>query len=126
MSEIRATTISDLAGTGPATLTRQYAAKAWINFDGTGTVTIRGSGNVSSIADNGTGDYTVSFIANFANTNYSAPGLTNGDAGGSVMAPYQSPRSALVGAHTMETRRADTFVAVDSSDINYAYFGDLA
>ena len=38
-----------------------YAARAWVNFNGTGTVAIRASGNVSSITDNGTGDYTVNF-----------------------------------------------------------------
>jgi len=40
MSEIRATTISNAAGTGPITLTGQSAAKAWVNFNGTGTVAI--------------------------------------------------------------------------------------
>ena len=74
MSEIRATTISDLAGTGPATLTGQYAAKAWVNFNGTGTVAIRESGNVSSITDNGTGDYTVNFTTALTDASYSASG----------------------------------------------------
>ncbi len=48
-----------------------YAARAWVNFNGTGTVAIRASGNVSSITDNGTGDYTVNFTAALADTNYS-------------------------------------------------------
>ena len=69
MSEIRATTISDLAGTGPATLTKQYAAKAWVNFNGTGTVAIRASGNVSSITDNGTGNDVLTFTNAAANSN---------------------------------------------------------
>jgi len=51
MSEIRATTISDLAGTGPATLTGQYAAKAWVDFTQVGTQSINDSFNVSSITD---------------------------------------------------------------------------
>ena len=76
MSEIRATTISDLAGTGPATLTGQYAAKAWVNFNGQGTVAIRASGNVSSITDNWTGNYTVNFTTAFSDTSYAgATGL---------------------------------------------------
>lgn len=79
MSEIRATTISDTAGTGPVTLTGQYAAKAWVNFDGTGTVAIRDSGNVSSITDNGTGDYTVNLTTAMPNANY-APVVTHRDA----------------------------------------------
>lgn len=70
MSELRANTISDAAGTGPVTLTGQYAAKAWVNFNGTGTVAIRQSGNVSSITDNGTGDYTVNFTTAVPTTDY--------------------------------------------------------
>ena len=65
MSEIRATTISDSAGTGPITLTKQHAPKVWINFNGTGTIATRTSFAVSSITDNGTGDYTVSFSNSF-------------------------------------------------------------
>ena len=48
-----------------------YAARAWVNFNGTGVVAIRASGNVSSITDNGTGDYTVNFTTALADANYS-------------------------------------------------------
>jgi hypothetical protein len=48
-----------------------YAARAWVNFNGTGTVAIRASGNVSSITDNGTGDYTVNFTTALPDNNYS-------------------------------------------------------
>ena len=48
-----------------------YAARAWVNFNGTGTVAIRASGNVSSITDNGTGDYTVNMTTAMPDTNYS-------------------------------------------------------
>ena len=74
MSEIRATTISDTTGTGPATLTGQYAAKAWVNFDGTGTVAIRQSGNVSSITDNGTGNYAVNLSSALTDANAALSG----------------------------------------------------
>lgn len=47
------------------------AVKAWVNFNGTGTVAIRASFNVSSITDNGTGDYTVNFATALADANYS-------------------------------------------------------
>jgi hypothetical protein len=55
-----------------------YGCRAWVNFNGTGTVAIRASGNVSSITDNGTGNYTINFTtalpdANFA-TNITADG----------------------------------------------------
>ena len=64
-------------GTAPV-----YAARAWVNFNGTGTVAIRASGNVSSITDNGTGDYTVNFTTAMSDANYAyAPAqLTTGAA----------------------------------------------
>jgi hypothetical protein len=49
-------------------------AKAFVNFNGTGTVAIRASFNVSSITDNGTGDYTVNFTTALADANYSFGG----------------------------------------------------
>lgn len=48
-----------------------YACRAWVNFNGTGTVAIRASGNVSSITDNGAGDYTVNFANSMPDANYS-------------------------------------------------------
>lgn len=47
-------------------------AKAWVNFNGTGTVAIRASYNVSSITDNGVGDYTVNFTTALADANHAA------------------------------------------------------
>jgi hypothetical protein len=57
---------------GGSTLYPQFACRAWVNFNGTGTVAIRASGNVSSITDNGTGDYTVNLTTAAADTNYAA------------------------------------------------------
>jgi len=59
-------TIQDSAGTQIGTFCR-----AWVNFNGTGTVAIRASFNVSSITDNGTGDYTVNFTTAMPDANYS-------------------------------------------------------
>jgi hypothetical protein len=47
-------------------------AKAWVNFNGTGTVAIRASFNVSSITDNGTGDYVINFTTAIVDANYAA------------------------------------------------------
>ena len=55
-----------VSGTAPI-----YPCRAWVNFNGTGTVAIRASGNVSSITDNGTGDYTVNFTTAMPDANYS-------------------------------------------------------
>jgi len=56
--------------------TGQQACKAWVNFNGTGTVAIRAAYNVSSITDNGTGDYTVNFTTAMVDTGYC---VTDGD-----------------------------------------------
>ena len=47
-----------------------YGCRAWVNFNGTGTVAIRDSGNVSSITDNGTGNYTIAFTTAMPDANY--------------------------------------------------------
>lgn len=67
-----------------------YGCRAWVNFNGTGTVAIRASGNVSSITDNGTGRYTVNFSTAMPDASYSTiasmkSGLTNGVAFSSTM-----------------------------------------
>lgn len=51
-----------------------YACRAWVNFNGTGTVAIRASGNVSSITDNGVGNYTANFATAMPDANYSYGG----------------------------------------------------
>jgi len=56
---------------GYGSVATAYGCRAWVNFNGTGTVAIRASGNVSSITDNGTGNYTVNFTTAFVDTSYS-------------------------------------------------------
>ena len=70
--------IPTVSGTAPL-----YMCRAWVNFNGTGTVAIRGSGNVTSITDNGTGDYTVNFTTAMPDANYST-NVTSGPNNASV------------------------------------------
>ena len=72
MSTLRCTNLQDTSGSNSLTTAQIYngAAKAWVNFNGTGTVAIRAQFNVSSITDNGTGDYTVNFTTALADANY--------------------------------------------------------
>jgi len=62
-------TISNLSD-GTTTVATSYitngSAKAWVNFNGTGTIAIRTSQGVTSLTDNGTGDYTVNFSTSFS------------------------------------------------------------
>lgn len=60
------TSLSTASGSAPS-----YSARAWVNFNGQGTVAIRASGNVSSITDNNTGDYTVNFTTAMSDANFS-------------------------------------------------------
>jgi hypothetical protein len=72
MSTIVAQTLSNGTVSTSTANCIQGSAKAWVNFNGTGTVAIRASYNVSSITDNGTGDYTVNFTNALPDANYSA------------------------------------------------------
>ena len=76
MSTLKVNTIQDTSAGSSSTPAQieQGRAKAWINLDGANTIEIRDSYNVSSITDNGTGDYTISFSTAMANTNYCATG----------------------------------------------------
>jgi hypothetical protein len=58
-----------------------YGCRAWVNFNGTGTPAIRASGNVSSITDNGTGDYTVNFTTAMPDVNYCIMRSTSSNSG---------------------------------------------
>jgi len=64
--ESQVKTATNATGSAPV-----YACRAWVNFDGIGTVSIRESGNVSSITDNGTGEYVVNLSVTMPDVNYS-------------------------------------------------------
>jgi hypothetical protein len=79
---------------GYGSVATAYGCRAWVNFNGTGTVAIRASGNVSSITDNGTGDYTVNFTTAMPDVNYSVtmglPGAGNGGIAYTQDAPFST------------------------------------
>lgn len=77
-----ATALTTASGSAPS-----YSARAWVNFNGTGTVAIRASGNVSSITDNGVGDYTVNFATAMVDANYSGIVTTGRNGGGTGLIP---------------------------------------
>jgi hypothetical protein len=80
-----------LNATGTAPI---YACRAWVNFNGTGTVSIRASGNVSSITDNGTGQFQLNFTTAMPDTNYSPVAIagdgTAGSNGGSIFSAIEN------------------------------------
>lgn len=66
---------------GYGSVATAYGCRAWVNFNGRNTVSIRASGNVSSITDNGVGDYTINFTAALPDANYSIALTCGGDTG---------------------------------------------
>lgn len=93
------------SGSAPA-----YLCRAWVNFNGTGTVAIRASGNVSSITDNGTGDYTVNFTTAMPDANY-AVALTCG--GSTARSTSNSPG----GGGTLSTSSCQVVGFIDSTSL---------
>ena len=98
---------------GYGSVTTAYGCRAWVNFNGTGTVAIRASGNVTSLTDNGVGDYTVNFTNAMPDTNYAV--VTGSALNDSVVSNNTSrtlaPRSPATGSiRIIET---DSQVATD-------------
>jgi hypothetical protein len=81
-----------------------FACRAWVNFNGTGTVAIRESGNVSSITDNGTGNYTINFTTAMSDANYT---VVCGD-----ILNRQISSSRLEGTNTRSTTQCEVLGSV--------------
>ena len=114
-----ATLRTELNASGSAPI---YACRAWVNFDGTGTVAIRASGNVSSITDNGVGDYTVNFTTAMPDTNYA---VVLGNSGNNDFTYIFSDRTIGHSSTTsfpVLTRRTSDFANIDRGLITLAVF----
>jgi len=146
MSTLAANNITDAAGTGGPTLANgltigtsplaapsgsapSYTCRAWVNFNGTGTVAIREDGNVSSITDNGTGDYTVNFATAMPDTDYAMVGTPSSS--DTTTIPGGLMQSTATGGAdftrttssiTVRNARTSTGAAADAGSINIAIF----
>lgn len=111
--EAQVKTATNATGSAPI-----YACRTWVNFNGTGTVAIRASGNVTSITDNGVGNYTVNFTTAMPDANYTAVC--------SVSDGISAPRLiAAVEYNTTNVRvasQASNFAATDYTVNNVAIF----
>ena len=92
MSTLKLDTLSNKAGTAsvPSDTIVSGTAKAWVNFNGTGTVAIRRAFNVSSITDNGTGSYTVNLTNAMPDADYSCFGTAGDFSGGIITVPWRA------------------------------------
>jgi hypothetical protein len=117
------TAIADvLNASGSAPL---YACRAWVNFNGTGTVAIRASGNVSSITDLAVGKYRVNFANAIGNVNYVVTGSITGatdNADRAAVVPLAGSR--LSGSVEVESRQGNAAFSqvFDSAEVNIAIF----
>ena len=124
MSTLNVSNITD----GTTTLATGYvvngSAKAWVNFNGTGTIAARDSFNVASLTDNGTGDYAVNFSNNTSNANY-AVSVSSSSGGASNTDTFVNPYTWAVSSVSIGTNN-NAAALTDRSYVNFAIHGDLA
>ena len=126
MSTTIATTLSNGSVSVPTATVVNGSAKAWVNFNGTGTVAIRDSFNVSTITDNGAGDYTRTVSSAFANVDYSSSGgggLTSTSVGTFSHHTNASPTTT---AFRMQTANFAMNSLIDWTYVEVNSHGDLA
>jgi len=92
-------------------------AKAWVYFNGTGTIAIRVSYNVASLTDNGVGDYTVNFTTAFSSINYAASAMGGG------LALDDSATARTTSAFRFRNYNVSS-VLTDYDRISISFFGD--
>jgi len=123
-SELRVNTLKDAAGSNEVAMTyvANGTAKAWVNFDGTGTIAARDSFNFSSLTDNGTGDYSVTITNAMSNNDFYGNTLQRGN--GYAAGPNSSEVFTTTGVTTIEYFNGTSIS--DRSICGFMIMGDLA
>ena len=107
---------------GYGSVATAYGCRAWVNFNGQSTVTIRGSGNVSSITDNGVGAYTINFTTAMPDANYSVVSngadITTSTLGSIGLRSASAATTTTVGVGSS----AGDGSAYDQANMNFAIF----
>ena len=123
MSTIIAANISDGTTSVASTYVVNGSAKAWVNFNGTGTVAIRDSLNVASLTDNATGNYSVNFSSSMANAGYSVGSSVDQISPFPIIQAYlASVQTGLVALNVAQPGTAD----YDTTSVHGQIMGDLA
>ena len=115
MSTLKVSAIQNLSGR------ERFLADAWVNFNGTDTVAIRASGNVSSITDNGTGDYTINLTSPLSDSNYAGICTSGGNSTGLLAAGRQDTTAKTTSAYRMGTFTT-AGAGADVADVNILLF----
>ncbi|CAB4141645.1 hypothetical protein UFOVP420_24 [uncultured Caudovirales phage] len=107
---------------GYGSVATAYGCRAWVNFNGTSTVAIRASGNVTSITDNGTGDYTVNFTTAMPDANYTMAGSLEGTSDPGSVFPYTAGGTGTAPTLVTTTQyRMRTTLSTDANFISVAF-----
>ena len=131
MSTLNVANITDGTDTVATGYVVNGSAKAWVNFNGTGTIAVRDSMNVSSLTDNGAADYAVNFGNNMANTSYAFQLANNSNVTtfGAIFGGFQWANdvksTSTIEAHFVY-QNASNGGSYEPSEVNYLIHGDLA
>jgi hypothetical protein len=110
---------------GYGSVATAYGCRAWVNFNGTGTVAINANGNVSSITDNGVGDYTVNFTTSMPDANFSVSGMAkSSDTDGTRFAAMQliANATAISTSFVRVTVQYENTTTRDANPVSVAIF----
>ena len=110
MSILKVNTLEE-ATVGGATF---FTTKAWVNFNGTGSVSIRADGGVSSITDYGTGNYGVNYSPAMIDASYSITGM--GGDGGTGQSSFKVLTSGNFGSNPLQFSTTGTRVGATNAD----------
>lgn len=116
---INSAQFATVTGTAPI-----YPCRAWVNFNGTGTVAINASGNVSSVTDNGTGSYTVNFTTAMPDANYAySTNAIRGTGGNGDSIPGRNAVATTMTTSAFKVETIDSgFSNVDSENVSVSIF----
>ena len=126
-SELRVNTLKDAAGNNSiaTSFVAGGSAKAWVNFNGESTLSVRDSLNIGSVTDNSTGNYTNNFSSAFAAATYN----TTVGGGGNLMyldTSYGYTTSAKTFRSAYPSNTSGSITVTDGNDVNASHNGDLA
>ena len=125
-SELRVNTLKDASGNNSIGMSyvANGSAKAWIDFNGTGTIAARDSFNNSSLTDNTTGDYTISYTNSMGNASYAGTGNQHNNYG-TVAVPKEA-QSLATGSTRIQAVDTVSEVSYDRPYTHLVIMGDLA
>jgi len=124
MSTLKVDTLVAADGSSPVTLTKQFAPKSFSKIDGSGTVSIQESENVSSLTDNGTGDYTVTYTNAMSAATHGEFGCS--DNGGTNQRRFANMNSTRAAGSSRMASHNNAGSYADADNFCTLAMGDLA